>query len=79
LAEEASADLLLIDERRGNAVARKSGLTTSGVLGVLARAKREGLIEACGPSVARLMAAGFWLSPAFRQDFLNSVDERPAD
>lgn len=75
LAEEVRADLLLIDERRGNSVAQRAGLATSGILGVLARAKRMGFIELCGPHLERLIAGNFWLSPSIRQRFLESVGE----
>jgi hypothetical protein len=79
LAEEVGAELLLIDERRGTAVARQLGLTALGLLAVLARAKREGVIDQCGPYLNRLIAVGFWLAPTLCENFLRSVDERPAD
>jgi predicted nucleic acid-binding protein len=39
VAQEISADLILLDERRGRREAQSRGLTVTGVLGVLAAAK----------------------------------------
>jgi predicted nucleic acid-binding protein len=44
LAVETKSDWLLIDEREGREFARRLGLHMTGVLGVLLRAKRMGLI-----------------------------------
>jgi predicted nucleic acid-binding protein len=43
LAQEQHADLLLIDERRGVALARRQGLEVTGTLGVLVQAARLAL------------------------------------
>lgn len=43
LAIERRADLLLMDERRGRCIATAAGLTVTGLLGVIVRAKRSGL------------------------------------
>lgn len=45
LALETPADLLLIDEREGTAVARDLGLAVTGTLGVLDQAARLGLVD----------------------------------
>ena len=76
LAKELGADALLIDEARGREVARRHSLEIMGVLGVLAAAKRFGLIPACGPLVEALQRdAGFWVSDHVRRQFLRSEGE----
>ena len=43
--QSSGADLLLVDQRRGRRTATAAGLTVTGLLGVVARAKRAGLID----------------------------------
>lgn len=54
LAIELAADWILIDEDEGRRVAINLGLQTTGVCGILVRAKRDGLIEAVLPEIDRL-------------------------
>jgi uncharacterized protein len=77
LAESAHADAVLIDERRGRAVAGKMGLAIIGTLGVLAGARRAGALERVRPVVAELRADGFWLADTLVDDFLASLGEPP--
>ncbi len=49
LAIERGADLLLVDERRARRTATVAGLTVIGLLGVVGRAKRSGLIDQAKP------------------------------
>lgn len=68
LAIELHADLVLMDERKGTEAARRLGLATIGVFGVLLEAKRKGLINRVLPCVDRLVAElRFFASPALRQ------------
>jgi predicted nucleic acid-binding protein len=63
LALEMKADLLLIDEREGRRIARESGLTVRGVLGVLLRAKKTGRIATMKTSIDTLKnQAGFFIA-----------------
>ncbi len=55
LAIELAADWILMDEDRGRRMAIDLGLQTTGVFGILVRAKRNGLIEAVLPLLDRLV------------------------
>lgn len=55
LALELKADLLLMDERRGRALAANYGLSVTGLLGVLLQAKRNGFIPAVKPVMDQLI------------------------
>jgi predicted nucleic acid-binding protein len=68
LAIELKADLILMDERKGTEAARRLGLATIGVFGVLLEAKRRSLIDRVLPCVDRLVVElRFFASPALRR------------
>ena len=75
LAREIVADEVVIDERRGRAVAAALGLRAVGLLAVVVEAKRAGLIPEVGPVLDELVAAKFRLSAALRADILDLADE----
>jgi hypothetical protein len=62
LAESLGAEAVVMDERRGRAVATSRGLAVIGTLGVLAGAHRAGALERVAPVIAALRADGFWLA-----------------
>jgi uncharacterized protein len=76
LAIERRADLLLVDERRGRRTATAAGLTVTGLLGVVARAKRVGLIDLAKPVLDELIQiARFWVGPDLYREVLRELDE----
>lgn len=77
LCEKLRADALLIDERRGRAVAIARGIRVIGTLGVVAAAHRNGAVERVAPVIEALRADGFWLSGELLEAFLASVGEKP--
>src|SRR5271170_5501224 len=68
LALSLQADLILIDERKGKAVALGKGLDVTGTLGVLGLAARRGLID-LGDSFARLKRTNF----RYRQEIMDEL------
>jgi uncharacterized protein len=76
LAQELRADLLLIDERRGWKMATGMSLPTTGLLGVLAEAKKKGLVEMCRLILDEMtQRAGFWVGKELRARYLASLGE----
>jgi uncharacterized protein len=77
LAEKLGAKALLIDERRGRFVAGARGIAVVGTLGIVAGARRMGMLARAAPVVAELRADGFWLSDALVAEFLRGLGESP--
>jgi uncharacterized protein len=76
LAIERQADLFLVDERRGRRTATAAGLTVTGLLGVVARARRAGLIDLAKPVLDELIqVARFWIGPDLYAEVLAELDE----
>ena len=76
LAIESRANLLVIDETAGRAMARSLAITLTGTLGILLKEKREGRIPSLGIEMDRLVSdAGFFLSPRVRRTFLDAAGE----
>lgn len=68
---ERDADLTLLDERDARRVARRHGLTVTGVIGVLLRGEREGTVDLTSELDA-LREQGFWIAA----DLYDEVVER---
>lgn len=76
LAIERGADLLLVDERRGRRTAIAAGLRVTGLLGVVAGAKRAGLIDLGKPVLDELIQiARFWIGPDLYAEVLAELGE----
>ena len=77
LAVEIHADAILVDERRGHEVAIQLGLQTIGILGILLRAKKVGVLQMIKPVMDSLQQdAGFWLSESLREKVLRLAGEK---
>ncbi len=63
LADELSARLMVMDERKGRRYAKRLGLPLTGTLGILLAAKDKGLIPAVSPLIHELLENGLYLSP----------------
>lgn len=78
LALEVSAGALLVDEREARAVAVSLGLKPVGVLGMLLRAKQDGLVPSVRPLMDRLRSGiDFRISPAVYAEVLHLAGETP--
>ena len=75
LALEARVPLVAIDERRGRLIARDVGLTVTGTLGLLLRAKRLGIIDAVAPRLTAMRQKGIWLGEALVRHVLAEAKE----
>jgi len=63
LAVEIHADLLVIDELKGRAIAFQNGLKITGLLGLLVRAKQKGILSKVQPVMDMLRTkANFFIS-----------------
>ena len=76
LAIERRASLLLMDEKRGRQTATAAGLTVIGLLGVVTKAKRSGLIDLGKPVLDELIrTARFWIGPDLYAAVLAELEE----
>jgi len=76
LALELGADLVLMDEAEGRAVATTLHLRNMGLLGILLLARQRALIPAVAPLLDRLQhGARFWMAPSLRSAVLRAAGE----
>ena len=66
---------LILDEHKGRTVAKRLGLTVTGTLGIIIKAKDRGVIQSGRILLDKLVGHGFWLSPLLRQQILNRLGE----
>ena len=79
LALETHAEVLLLDEIRGRMVARSLGLRAVGTLGVLAEAKRQGLVNSLREELTNLKnRSQFYISAELEQLALQLAGELPS-
>ena len=76
LAQETEADLLIMDDNAAKKTAKYLGFTVTGTMGVLLRAKREGLITEVKPLPERLIEDGLFVSPTVQNYVLKQAGEK---
>lgn len=76
LAQETEADLLVMDDNAAKKTAKFLGFTVTGTMGVLLRAKREGLITEVKPLLEELIKDGLFVSPAVQNYVLEQAGEK---
>lgn len=67
--------LALLDDGQARRYAAMLGVTFTGTLGVLIRAKRDGLLDQVRPCIEKLQALRFRIAPALRESVLRTVGE----
>ncbi len=76
LAEEIHADRLLMDEKRGRAVAMQAGLNVIGLLGVLLAARKRGLLPSVSEAFQELEAkTSFYVGEELKAEVLRAAGE----
>jgi predicted nucleic acid-binding protein len=75
LALENETSLLLIDERKGRNIAQALGISITGTLGVLVRAKERGFISSIKHAIDALQTVGFRISDAIITSILVQYGE----
>lgn len=75
LAQEQKADLVIIDDNAAKKTAKYLGLTVTGTLGVLIKAKRQGIINEVRPLLSEMRANGFYVSDAVERMVLEQAGE----
>jgi predicted nucleic acid-binding protein len=78
LAVELTASLVLLDETEARRVASLYGLSKTGAIGALIRARLEGKLETLRPELDKLRTeAGFWIEEKLYHQALSAVGEEP--
>lgn len=72
---ETPGSLLILDDQLGRRIARFYELTLTGTLGVLIKAKQQGLLEEIAPVMKRLQQSGMWLTEQIVRDVLGLAGE----
>lgn len=79
LAMERRPNAVVIDDRTASRFATQLGLRVVGTLGVIAAARRRGVIDAARPFFARIVANGFHVRRELLDGILEELGEEPLD
>lgn len=75
LALSSPGSLLILDDRLGRRIARLSGVTCTGTLGVLLKAKQVGLLPSVAPVIEQLQETTMHLTPELIEMVLKDAGE----
>lgn len=75
LATEINADLILLDEKLGRFHAKHADLRVTGTIGVLIKAKKQGLIKELRPLLYELTTKDVWINEKLIREILKQVGE----
>ncbi len=75
LAQELNADLVIIDDDAAKKTAKYLGLTVTGTLGVLLKAKKQKIIESIYPLLTEMKKNGFYIDSALENMVLKQAGE----
>ena len=74
-ARESDADLVILDDQLARRTAKYLGLTITGTLGVIIKAKEKGYVQSVKPIMDKLIQNGLYISPKVQEDVLKLSDE----
>jgi len=75
LAQEQSADVVIIDEKLGRRYAAQINIPVTGTIGILLKAKERGLITAVAPFLRELRDKSSWINDNLFEKALRLADE----
>jgi predicted nucleic acid-binding protein len=75
LAKEINADLVILDEIMGRRYAKQYNIKITGTIGILLKAKENGLIPSIKNLMSELVEKGTWLNPKLISKVLKMANE----
>lgn len=76
LAQEEGANLVIIDDNAAKKTAKYLGLTVTGTLGILLKAKRQGIVEKVSPLLSKMKQNGFYIDSRVEAFVLEQAGEK---
>ena len=75
LATEINADMIILDEKLGRFHAKHADIKVTGTIGLLVKAKTQGLIEKLKPLLDELTRKDVWISEKLKNEILQKTGE----
>jgi predicted nucleic acid-binding protein len=66
---------IILDDRQARLVARRLGISITGTVGILVRAKRSGIIPSLKPLLSKLEVNQFYISNVLKEEALRLANE----